>query len=86
MSSDANPLFQRLAGALAAAINSFSAHGINLLALESFPHKTEPWQYNFFVEIGGHPSDEPVKRAFDDLRKVTSFVHIIGAFPRKELL
>jgi prephenate dehydratase len=66
-------------GALLAALEPFANHGVNLLKIESRPIHGHPWEYQFFVDLQAQM--ESLKKAMDDLAKVTSHLRILGAYP-----
>ena len=61
--------------------SSFDEEGINLVRIESRPSREKPWDYVFFAELDGHPDDEMVAHALDDLGHCTSSVRVLGAWP-----
>jgi chorismate mutase/prephenate dehydratase len=68
------------AGALWAALGALAENGINLNRIESRPSRRRLWEYVFFVDLDGHPSDELVKRALDALDRRSSFVRVLGSW------
>ncbi len=71
-------------GMLYQCLGIFERHGVNLTMLTSRPHKTEPWKYHFFVDMNGHINDPPIAEAFDEINKLTGFVHVFGSYPHYE--
>lgn len=71
-------------GMLYQCLGVFEKYKVNLTQLSSRPHKTEPWKYHFFVDLIGHASDENVAAAFEEIRKLTGFLHIFGSYPQYE--
>lgn len=71
-------------GMLYRCLGVFEEYEVNLSMLTSRPHKTEPWKYHFFVDVDGHANDENVAQAFEEIKKLTGFVHIFGSYPRFE--
>jgi prephenate dehydratase len=69
-------------GSLYRALNALSSHGLNLTKIESRPVKNTPWQYNFFVDFQGHVQDGACKEALDGLRVKSTFVKVLGSYPR----
>jgi len=67
-------------GALLASLEPFSAHGVNLLKIESRPIHGRPWEYQFFIDV---ESDSPVnlQTALDVARKATSELRVLGLYP-----
>jgi chorismate mutase/prephenate dehydratase len=69
-------------GALFNALKPFAEHQVNLTKIESRPHKKIPWEYLFFVDMEGHQSDENVRSAMEDFRKVCTDFKLLGSYPR----
>ncbi|HEY7356737.1 MAG TPA: prephenate dehydratase [Ktedonobacterales bacterium] len=69
-------------GALYHALGEFAARDINLLKLESRPSRERAWEYVFYLDIEGAPQQEPVAQALAALKKKTTFMQVLGAFPR----
>ena len=40
-----------------------------------------PSPYYFYVDIAGHPDQDHVRQALEDLRKVCGFFKILGTYP-----
>lgn len=71
-------------GALHRALQSFADRGVNMMKIESHPVKDRLWEYVFFVDVAGHVLDEDIRLCLDDLRQKTSFLKILGSYPRGE--
>jgi chorismate mutase/prephenate dehydratase len=69
------------AGALCAALSSLAENGINLNRIESRPSRRRLWEYVFFVDLDGHPTDEVVTRAMAALTSRCSFLRVLGCWP-----
>jgi prephenate dehydratase/chorismate mutase/prephenate dehydratase len=69
-------------GALYNCLGAFATRGINLTKLESRPIKDKPWEYIFYVDFEGHLEDSICKQALADLKKTTSFIKILGSYPK----
>jgi prephenate dehydratase len=70
------------AGALYECLGAFATRGINLTKLESRPSKNRPWEYVFYVDFEGHVDDQLCSQALLDLLKNTSFLKILGSYPK----
>lgn len=70
-------------GALFKALSVFALRDIDLTKIESRPARTKAWQYNFFADIIGSPSEDRVKLALDHLGEITHFVRVLGCYPLK---
>jgi len=68
-------------GSLFKALKVFADRQINLTKIESRPTKSKPWEYYFFVDFVGHINDQKVKEAIEDLKKVTTFIKVLGSYP-----
>jgi chorismate mutase / prephenate dehydratase len=71
-------------GALLHALEPFAQEGLNLLRIESYPWPDRMWEYLFFVDFAGHKEDEKVKTCLKKMGKVTSFIKVMGSYPRGE--
>ena len=71
-------------GALYRILGAFATRTINLTKLESRPSKDTPWEYVFYVDFEGHVDDASCKEALAELRERTSFLKILGSYPRAE--
>ena len=69
-------------GMLFKCLGVFEKHNLNMTMLTSRPHKTEPWKYNFFVELDGHANDGPLKEAFEEIKSIAGFIHVLGSYHR----
>lgn len=72
-------------GALYKALGIFAVGDINLTKLESRPLIGKPWEYKFFLDFEGHQDEQKVKQALKALKKSTTFLKIIGSYPRAKL-
>jgi chorismate mutase/prephenate dehydratase len=68
-------------GALYTALKWLAENGVNMTRIESRPSRRRLWEYVFFVELDGHPDDEPVDRAIAGLKQSSAFVRVLGAWP-----
>ncbi|HOW57456.1 MAG TPA: prephenate dehydratase [Smithellaceae bacterium] len=71
-------------GSLHRALAPFAERGINLIKIESHPVKERLWEYLFFVDIDGHITDETVKGCLAELKEKTTFLKLLGSYPRAE--
>ena len=69
-------------GTLYAALGALATRGINLTKIESRPGRERPWEYVFYVDFDGHADDAVVREALRDLRGPTTFVRVLGSYPR----
>ncbi|SNR85742.1 prephenate dehydratase [Desulfurobacterium atlanticum] len=73
---------KHVAGALFHALKPFALYDVNLTKIESRPTKKRPWEYVFFVDIDGHKTEPRVKKALEEVAKDTSFMKILGSYPK----
>jgi chorismate mutase/prephenate dehydratase len=71
-------------GSLHSALSSFARRKINLAKIESHPVKDKLWEYSFFVDMIGHAGDKHVKSCLQELKKKTTFLKILGSYPKSE--
>ncbi len=69
-------------GMLFKCLGVFEKHNLNMTMLTSRPHKTEPWKFNFFVDLDGHSHDEHISSAFDEIKSMVGFLHVLGSYHR----
>lgn len=67
-------------GALHDAIEPFRYHRVNMVSLHSRPIRGEPWRYQFYVDIAGHPAADETARALDDVRARSALLVVLGAY------
>ena len=72
------------AGALHDMLLPFKKYKINMTKIESRPSKVRAWEYYFFVDLEGHYADTKVRQALQELRKVSSYMKILGSYPAAE--
>ena len=68
-------------GVLKDALSAFSDRGVNLTRIESRPSRKRAWTYVFFADFQGHPEEERVQRALEDLEEHCPYVSLVGAYP-----
>jgi len=71
-------------GSLHSALTSFAKRKINLAKIESHPVKNKLWEYSFFVDMIGHVHERQVRNCLQELRKKTTFLKILGSYPKSE--
>ncbi|MGP9790598.1 prephenate dehydratase [Roseinatronobacter sp. NSM] len=72
---------RNIPAALYKAMGGFATNGVNMVKLESYMVNGSFTATQFFAEIEGHPEDENVKRALEELRYFTSYLNILGTYP-----
>ena len=58
-------------------------HGVSMTRLESRPARTGQWEYYFYIDLDGHPSQPHVAAALAELRQLCAFYKVIGSYPVK---
>ncbi len=71
-------------GSLYAILGSFARRNINLTKLESRPSRDKPWEYVFYADFEGHMDDAVCQEILGELREMTSFLKILGSYPRAQ--
>jgi chorismate mutase/prephenate dehydratase len=69
-------------GAIYDALKEFADGKINLTKIESRPTRQKAWEYNFYLDFEGHHQDKIVKETLDRLEEHSSFLKILGSYPR----
>ena len=73
---------QHKTGALAAVLDVFAEHGLDLTHIDKRPNRTVNWEYYFFVDFLGHESDPRVSGALRDVGQRCMQLRVLGSFPR----
>ncbi|MGH1576554.1 prephenate dehydratase [Planktotalea sp.] len=73
---------RNLPAALYKAMGGFATNGVNMTKLESYMVGGHFTATQFYADIEGHPDDENVKRALEELDYFTSEINILGTYPR----
>ena len=58
-------------------------HKVSMTRFESRPARTGQWDYYFYIDLDGHPSQPHVAAALEELRGLCAFFKILGAYPVK---
>jgi len=56
-------------------------HGVSMTRFESRPARSGQWEYYFYIDIEGHPSQPQVAAALSDLRGLCAFYKVLGTYP-----
>ncbi len=72
---------RNIPAALYKAMGGFATNGVNMVKLESYMVGGSFTATQFFAEIEGHPEDENVLLALEELRYFTSYLRILGTYP-----
>ncbi|MGO4439838.1 prephenate dehydratase [Rhizobium sp. RAF56] len=71
---------RNIPAALYKAMGGFATNGINMTKLESYQLGGKFVATQFYADIEGHPNDEPVRHALDELRFFSEKVRILGVY------
>ncbi len=71
---------RNIPAALYKALGGFATNGINMTKLESYQIGGKFVATQFFADIEGHPDDENVTRALDELKFFSEKVRILGVY------
>ena len=56
-------------------------HGVSMTRFESRPARSGQWEYFFFIDLQGHPSQPNVASALADLQASCAFYKVLGTYP-----
>ena len=56
-------------------------HGVSMTRFESRPARSGQWEYFFYIDVEGHPSQPHVAAALEDLRRLCAFYKVLGTYP-----
>jgi chorismate mutase/prephenate dehydratase len=68
-------------GALYKVLEPLARRGVSMNRIESRPAHTGLWQYAFFIVVGGHVDESPVRDALADIADFASNVTVLGSYP-----
>lgn len=72
---------RNIPAALYKALGGFATNGINMTKLESYMVGGTFMATEFYADIEGHPDDDNVKRALEELAYFTTEMKILGVYP-----
>lgn len=75
---------RNIPAALYKAMGGFATNGVNMTKLESYMVDGSFSATQFYADINGHPEDQNVKLALEELDYFTSELRILGAYPEAE--
>ena len=56
-------------------------HGVSMTRFESRPARSGQWEYYFYIDLQGHPSQPHVSAALHDLQALCAFYKVLGTYP-----
>lgn len=68
-------------GAVHDILMPLKAHGVSMTRFESRPARSGQWEYYFYIDLQGHPSQDHVKAALADLQRLCAFYKVLGTYP-----
>lgn len=73
---------KNLPAALYKALGGFATNGVNMVRLESYMINGSFTATQFVADIEGHPEEEAVARAFEELGFFTNYMRVLGVYPQ----
>lgn len=67
-------------GAVHDMLMPLKTHGVSMTRFESRPARSGQWEYYFYIDIQGHPTDPHVALALKDLRSLCAFYKVLGTY------
>ena len=68
-------------GAMHDLLVPLKTHGVSMTRFESRPARNGQWDYFFYIDLDGHPSQPNVARALEELSKICAFYKVLGTYP-----
>jgi chorismate mutase / prephenate dehydratase len=59
-------------------------HGVSMTRFESRPARSGQWEYYFYIDLQGHPTQAHVQTALAELQKLCAYYKVLGAYPVSE--
>jgi chorismate mutase/prephenate dehydratase len=56
-------------------------HGVSMTRIESRPARSGQWEYYFYIDLQGHPSQPSVACALAELQGLCAFYKVLGTYP-----
>lgn len=69
-------------GSLFRCLAVFALRDVSLTKIESRPWRGRPWEYRFYVDFLGRPDTAPGQQALAHLSELTSFLRVLGCYPK----
>jgi prephenate dehydratase len=73
---------KNMPGALFRSLSVFALRDIDLYKIESRPLLGKPWEYLFYIDFAGSLRQENCRNAIAHLSEITTFMKILGSYPR----
>jgi chorismate mutase/prephenate dehydratase len=68
-------------GALFRVLEPLARRKVSMNRIESRPAHTGLWQYAFFIDVGGHIDEAPLREVIADLEDFAENVTVLGSYP-----
>lgn len=68
-------------GAVHDLLMPLKTHGVSMTRFESRPARSGQWEYYFYIDLAGHPSDPPLASALCELQQLCAFYKVLGTYP-----
>jgi chorismate mutase / prephenate dehydratase len=68
-------------GALYKILEPLARRGISMNRIESRPAHSGLWQYAFFIDVGGHADESPLRDALEEVEDFAGDVRVLGSYP-----
>ena len=68
-------------GAVPDLLVPLKTHGVSMTRFESRPARSGKWDYYFYIDIQGHPSQPQVAAALQELQGLCEFYKVLGTYP-----
>ncbi|MDO9314918.1 MAG: prephenate dehydratase [Burkholderiaceae bacterium] len=68
-------------GAVYDMLMPLKTHGVSMSRFESRPARSGQWEYYFYIDVQGHPSQPEMAQALKELRGVCAFFKLLGTYP-----
>jgi prephenate dehydratase len=75
---------RNIPAALYKAMGGFATNGVNMTKLESYMVGGSFAATQFYADIEGHPDDENVKLAMEELDFFTDHIKVLGTYPASQ--
>ena len=59
-------------------------NNVSMTRFESRPAKSGQWEYYFYIDLAGHPTEAHVSAALAELQGLCAFYKVLGAYPVSE--
>lgn len=69
-------------GALVDVLLILKKYNLNMSHIDSRPSKKVLGEYMFYIDVDGHIEDDNVKNALEEIKPITTFYRLLGAYPK----